>query len=44
MIMMIIVTIIDTYLLKKLILKKMKLFEMNIDSKDKFARGLKNKY
>ena len=40
MIMMINITIIDTYPLKQLILKKLKLIEMNIDCKVKFAHEL----
>ena len=40
MIIMINTTIIDTYLLKKLISRKLKLLEMNIDNKLKFAHAL----
>ena len=40
MIIMINTTIIDTYLLKKLISRKLKLLEMNIDDKLTFAHAL----
>ena len=40
MIIMINITIINTYQLKQLILRKLKLLEMNIDNKLKFAHAL----
>ena len=40
MIIMINVTIIDTYPLKQLISRKLKLLEVNIDNKLKFAHAL----